>query len=55
MSVRYVSLLSSSDTLSCQDGVSSLMLASQNGHVEVVDKLLQRGAKVDLITKVMGQ
>ena len=31
------------------------MVASQHGHVEVVDKLLQRGAKVDLITKVMGQ
>ena len=24
------------------------MLASQNGHVEVVDKLLQHGATVDL-------
>ena len=24
------------------------MLASQNGHVEMVDKLLQHGAKVDL-------
>ena len=24
------------------------MLASQNGHVEVVDKLLQQGATVDL-------
>ena len=30
-------------------------MASQHGRVEVVDKLLQRGAKVDLITKVMGQ
>ena len=29
------------------------MIASQYGHVEVVNKLLQRGAKVDLITKVM--
>ena len=27
------------------------MDASQNGHVEVVDKLLQYGARVDLITK----
>ena len=27
------------------------MDASQNGHVEVVDKLLQHGATVDLITK----
>ena len=38
-----------------QDGRSALMIASQKGNVEVVDKLLQRGAKVDLITKVMGQ
>ena len=28
------------------------MLACQKGRVEVVGKLLQRGAKVDLITKV---
>ena len=41
-------ILSSPDTLSCQDGWSSLMFASQNGHVEVVDKLLQHGATVDL-------
>ena len=41
-------ILSSSDTLSCQDGRSSLMFASQNGHVEVMDKLLQHGATVDL-------
>ena len=31
------------------------MIASQYGHVEVVSKLIQRGAKVDLITKVMRQ
>ena len=53
MSVRYVSLLSSPDTLSCQDGWSSLTLASQNGHVEVVDKLLQHGATVDLQHQVI--
>ena len=29
------------------------MMASQNGHVEVVDKLLQHGANVDLQTKVL--
>ena len=29
------------------------MYASLNGHVEVVDKLLQHGATVDLITKVL--
>ena len=34
--------------MSSQDGVSSLMWASQNGHVEVVDKLIQQGARVDL-------
>ena len=28
------------------------MVASQNGHVEVVDKLLQHGAKADLQEKV---
>ena len=28
------------------------MLASQNGHIEVVDKLLQHGAKADLQEKV---
>ena len=28
------------------------MVASQNGHVEVVDKLLRHGATVDLQTKV---
>ena len=31
---------------------SSLMAASQKGHVEVVDKLLQHGARVDLQNKV---
>ena len=28
------------------------MSASQNGHVEVVDRLIQRGARVDLQQKV---
>ena len=28
------------------------MVASRNGHVEVVDKLLQHGAKVDLQREV---
>ena len=31
------------------------MVASQNGHVEVVDKLLQHGANVDLQKKVLYQ
>ena len=35
-----------------QDGWSSLMVASQNGHVEVVDKLLQHGARADLQKEV---
>ena len=35
-----------------QDGRSSLMLASQNGHHEVVKVLLSAGAKVDLQDKV---
>ena len=39
-------------TVSSQGGVSSLMVASHNGHVEVVDKLVQHGATVDLQTKV---
>ena len=39
-------------TVSSQNGVSSLMLASHNGHVEVVDKLVQHGATVNLQTKV---
>ena len=35
-----------------QEGWSALMVASQNAHVEVVDKLLQHGARVDLQTEV---
>ena len=31
------------------------MLASLNGHVEVVDKLLQHGARVDLQHNVISQ
>ena len=38
--------------MSSQDGLSSLMWASQNGHVEVVDKLVQQGARVDLQNNV---
>ena len=53
VNMRYVSLLSSPDTLSCQDGKSSLMVASLNGHVEVVDKLLQHGATLDLQAQVI--
>ena len=36
----------------CQNGWSSLMLGSESGHVEVVDKLLQHGARVNLQSKV---
>lgn len=31
-----------------QFGLSALVIASELGHVEVVDKLLQQGATVDL-------
>ena len=41
------------NVVSSQDGVSSLMVASLNGHVEVVDELLQHRAKVDLQTEVI--
>ena len=46
--VHRVSIL----CFSRQNRWSSLMYASQNGHVEVVDKLLQHGATVDLQDKV---
>ena len=39
-------------SLSLQYGQSSLMLASMNGHVEVVEMLLSKGAQVDLQDKV---
>ena len=38
--------------LSRQNGWSALMYASLKGHVEVVDKLLQHGATVDLQKEV---
>ena len=38
--------------VSCQNGKSSLMWASKNGHVEVVDKLLEHGARPDLQDKI---
>ena len=39
-------------TVSFQEMWSSLMVASQNGHVEVVEMLLQHGATVDLQNNV---
>ena len=39
-------------TIIWQDGDSPLIVASQNGHVQVVAELLQRGARVDLQNKV---
>ena len=39
--------------VSSQNGASSLIWASENGHVEVVDKLLQQGARVDLQRQVI--
>ena len=35
-----------------QNGASPLFMASLNGHVEMVDKLLQHGARVDLQIQV---
>ena len=35
-----------------KNGATSLMVASQTGHVEVVDELLQHGARVNLREKV---
>ena len=39
-------------TCCVQSGDSSLMMASGKGHVEMVDNLLQHGARVDLQSKV---
>ena len=39
-------------TIVWQDGWTPLIFASQNGHVQVVAKLLQHGARVDLQAKV---
>ena len=36
----------------CNTGGVALMLASQNGHIEVLRTLLSAGAKVDLQNKV---
>ena len=40
-------------TYTIKDGWSSLIIASLNGHAEVVDKLLQHGATVDLLKEVV--
>ena len=36
----------------CQSGWSSLIVASHNGYVEVVEKLLKHGATVDQLHEV---
>ena len=41
--------------LSLQDGESALMLASENGHTEIVKYLLDSKASLDLQTKVGHQ
>ena len=41
--------------LSLQDGGSALMLASENGHTEIVKNLLDSKASLDLQTKVGHQ
>ncbi len=42
--------------LSCvvppQDGMTSLHFASQNGHEEIADLLIEKGARIDAQTKV---
>ena len=38
--------------LSWQNGVTALYVASQNGHVEVVNVLLKNGAHVDVQKEV---
>ena len=40
------------DKLCLQNGGTALYVASQNGHVEVVNILLQNGAHVDVPKKV---
>ena len=52
MSSKHFSLHVIVPCILLQDGSPSLVFASQNGHVEVVDKLLQNGANVDLQSKV---
>ena len=37
-----------------QDGVTAMMFAAQNGHVEVVDRLLAAGADKDAQEEVPG-
>ena len=37
-----------------KDGLSSLMIASQNGHTETVAHLLQNGAQVNIKDKKWG-
>ena len=38
-----------------QDGFTVLGVASKNGHGEVVEKLLEKGASVDVQDKVRGR
>lgn len=39
-------------SLSVQNGLNALHLASKEGHVEVVAELIKQGANVDAATKV---
>ena len=39
-------------TIVWQDGHTPLIIASQNGHAQVVATLLQHGARVDMQNKV---
>lgn len=38
-----------------QDGVTALHIASQNGHEDAVQLLLEQGAAVDLVTQARNQ
>ena len=39
---------------SLQDGGTALMMASQAGHIECVQMLLDKGADVNIMTRVSG-
>jgi len=38
--------------LPCQDGTTPLLIASKNGHLDVVKELLSKGAAVDKADRV---
>ena len=50
MSVKFSHYLQTINIFSIQDGLSPLYAASQNGHTDVVDILLRKGADVNQTT-----